>query len=170
MDKVVVAVIQHLSNNPNLANVFGAEWNDKGKMTKPPRIFGYDIYNAGINTEGVTGPTELTGEPGTREEVDALSDTGKSTLMVSKNGGLTLNPLVYPRIETIVISNTIEKAWGLDNIVSVIMEQSGVVRHNGQKFGTPVMESDGIPELDPKYGWPSIFRSYLMSMVGPTPF
>ena len=106
------------------------------------------------------------GEKPEPSEIDGPLDPLPCLLIIG-NGGLRFDPVFFPRVETVCFAHDIPKAWNLDHIINFIMEKTGVVRYNGQSYGTPACESDGIPGQD-ESGWNYVYRSYLLTHVGPT--
>ena len=95
------------------------------------------------------------------------------TLLVNREGGLRFSPIYYPRVELYSFAgdahneNELKICWDIDMVVRWAMEYLGPFKYQGQKFGTPVGESDGIPAYEESINRYYVYRSFLLSHVGP---
>ena len=96
------------------------------------------------------------------------------TILVKREGGFRFQPIYNSRVTLYSFSgqsdahiNELEECWNIDNVAALAMERLGVFRYAGQKFGTPVGESDGVPAYEESIKRYYVYRSFLISNVGP---
>ena len=155
MEKLVRGLISELSEAiPDATALTG--------FTIPPvEILGYSITTNDFNP-GVSTDFKLFG-----------GEIIKPTLMVKREGGIRFDPMYYSRAVFLSFAgNTdgeveLKLCWDIDNVVALAMERLGVFRYKGQKFGSPVGESDGIPAYNDGIKRWYVYRSFLIASAGP---
>lgn len=160
MEKLVRAVVQELK----------PAWLDARARTgftvpESVRILGYSLETPDVSS-GASGQIEDFGEFG--------GNIYGPTILVKREGGIRFDPVYYSRITLYSFAgdqrgggNELEGCWDIDNISTLAMERLGVFRYRGQKFGPPVGESDGIPAYEESTKRYYVYRSFLISNVGP---
>ena len=96
------------------------------------------------------------------------------TILVKREGGPRFQPMYHSRVTLYSFwgqpdegENELESCWDIDNVATLAMERLGVFRYAGQKFGTPVGESDGLPAYEESIKRYYVYRSFLISNAGP---
>ena len=123
-------------------------------------ILGYSIttndFNPGVSTDFKLFGGEIT----------------NPTVMVKREGGIRFDPIYFSRAVLLSFAGETEEVelkvcWDIDNVATLAMERLGVFRYKGQKFGTPVGESDGVPAYNDGIKRWYVYRSFLIASAGP---